>query len=109
MIRAHKGVDYAAPTGTIIKAAGDGRVSFVGTKGGYGRAVIIEHGGGISTLYGHMSRFARGLGSGDRVKQGATIGYVGSSGAATGPHLHWGMYLFGTPLDPQLLAPPMPA
>ena len=89
MIRAHKGVDYAAPTGTIIKAAGDGRVSFVGSKGGYGRVVIVEHGGGISTLYGHMSRFARGLHDGIRVKQGTTIGYVGSSGAATGPHLHY--------------------
>jgi murein DD-endopeptidase MepM/ murein hydrolase activator NlpD len=106
MIRAHKGVDYAAPTGTIIKAAGDGRVSFVGTKGGYGRAVIIEHGGGISTLYGHMSRFARGLGSGDRVKQGATIGYVGSSGAATGPHLHYEYRINGIHKNPRTV--PLP-
>ena len=88
-IRAHKGVDYAAATGTVIKAAGDGKVDFVGTKGGYGRVVILEHGGGISTLYAHMSRFAKGLRRGQRVKQGATIGYVGSSGAATGPHLHY--------------------
>src|SRR5690606_30365845 len=84
-IRAHKGVDYAAATGTVIKAAGDGKVEFVGTKGGYGRVVILEHGGGISTLYAHMSRFAKGLRRGQRVKQGTTIGYVGSSGAATGP------------------------
>ena len=75
-IRAHKGVDYAAPTGTVIKAAGEGRVGFVGTKGGYGRAVILEHGGGISTLYGHMSRFA-GHAERQRVKQGETIGYRG--------------------------------
>jgi murein DD-endopeptidase MepM/ murein hydrolase activator NlpD len=101
MIRAHKGVDYAAPTGTIIKAAGDGRVSFVGSKGGYGRVVIIEHGGGISTLYGHMSRFARGLSAGDRVKQGITIGYVGSSGAATGPHLHYEYRVNGVHRNPQ--------
>ncbi|HEY7640100.1 MAG TPA: peptidoglycan DD-metalloendopeptidase family protein [Steroidobacteraceae bacterium] len=106
MIRAHKGVDYAAPTGTIIKAAGDGRVSFVGTQGGYGRVVIIEHGGGISTLYGHMSRFARGLSSGDRVKQGTTIGYVGSSGAATGPHLHYEYRVNGLHKNPRTV--PLP-
>ena len=106
MIRAHKGVDYTAPTGTIIKAAGDGRVSFVGTKGGYGRAVILEHGGGISTLYGHMSRFARGLHEGTRVKQGMTIGYVGSSGAATGPHLHYEYRLNGLHKNPRTVSLP---
>lgn len=106
MIRAHKGVDYAAPTGTIIKAAGDGRVSFVGTKGGYGRVVILEHGAGISTLYGHMSRFARGLNSGERVKQGFTIGYVGSSGAATGPHLHYEYRVNGLHKNPRTV--PLP-
>jgi len=106
MIRAHKGVDYAAPTGTIIKAAGDGRVSFVGTKGGYGRAVILEHGGGISTLYGHMSRFANGLHDGTRVKQGTTIGYVGSSGAATGPHLHYEYRVNGIHKNPRTVSLP---
>jgi murein DD-endopeptidase MepM/ murein hydrolase activator NlpD len=106
MIRAHKGVDYAAPTGTIIKAAGDGRVSFVGTKGGYGRVVILEHGGGISTLYGHMSRFARGLNDGTRVKQGVTIGYVGSSGAATGPHLHYEYRVNGVHKNPRTVSLP---
>jgi len=106
MIRAHKGVDYAAPTGTIIKAAGDGRVSFVGTKGGYGRVVILEHGGGISTLYGHMSRFARGLNDGTRVKQGVTIGYVGSSGAATGPHLHYEYRVNGMHKNPRTVSLP---
>lgn len=106
MIRAHKGVDYSAPTGTIIKAAGDGRVSFVGTKGGYGRAVILEHGGGISTLYGHMSRFASGLRDGNRVKQGMTIGYVGSSGAATGPHLHYEYLVNGLHKNPRTVSLP---
>ncbi len=106
MIRAHKGVDYAAPTGTIIKAAGDGRVSFVGNKGGYGRVVILEHGGGISTLYGHMSRFARGLRDGARVKQGMTIGYVGSSGAATGPHLHYEYLVNGLHKNPRTVSLP---
>lgn len=101
LIRAHRGVDYAAPTGTTIKAAGDGRVAFVGTKGGYGRAVILEHGGGISTLYGHMSRFARGLRTGQRVKQGIAIGYVGSSGAATGPHLHYEYLINGVHKNPR--------
>jgi murein DD-endopeptidase MepM/ murein hydrolase activator NlpD len=106
MIRAHKGVDYAAPSGTIIKAAGDGRVDFVGNKGGYGRVVILEHGGGISTLYGHMSRFARGLHGGSRVKQGTTIGYVGSSGAATGPHLHYEYRVNGMHKNPRTVSLP---
>ena len=105
-IRAHKGVDYAAPTGTIIKAAGDGRVGFVGTQGGYGRVVILEHGGGISTLYGHMSRFAKGLRAGQRVRQGETIGYVGSTGAATGPHLHYEYRLHGIHKNPRTV--PLP-
>lgn len=105
-IRAHKGVDYAAPAGTIIKAAGDGRVGFVGTQGGYGRVVILEHGGGISTLYGHMSRFAKGLRNGQRVNQGETIGYVGSTGAATGPHLHYEYRVNGVHKNPRTV--PLP-
>ena len=105
-IRAHKGVDYAAPTGTVIKAAGEGRVGFVGMKGGYGRCVILEHGGGVSTLYGHMSRFAAGLRNGQRVKQGVTIGYVGSSGAATGPHLHYEYRVNGVHKNPRTV--PLP-
>jgi murein DD-endopeptidase MepM/ murein hydrolase activator NlpD len=104
-IRAHKGVDYAASTGTIIKAAGDGKVIFVGTKGGYGRVVILEHGGGVSTLYGHMSRFA-GIRSGQRVRQGSTIGFVGSSGAATGPHLHYEYLVNGVHKNPRTVLLP---
>lgn len=100
-MRAHQGVDYSAPTGTIIKAAGDGRVAFVGEKGGYGRAIILEHGGGISTLYGHLSRFGQGTHNGKRVKQGETIGYVGSSGAATGPHLHYEYRVNGIHMNPR--------
>jgi murein DD-endopeptidase MepM/ murein hydrolase activator NlpD len=113
IIRAHQGVDYAAPMGTAIKAAGDGRVDFIGWKGGYGRAIILEHGGGISTLYGHMSRFARGLHNGERVKQGETIGYVGRSGAATGPHLHYEYRINGVHKNPRTVplpdAAPLPA
>lgn len=106
-IRAHKGVDYAAPTGTAIKAAGDGKVAFVGTQGGYGRTIILEHGGGISTLYAHMSRFLSGLRSGQRIRQGSTIGYVGSSGAATGPHLHYEYRINGAHQNPRTV--PLPA
>ena len=88
-IRAHKGVDYKAPTGTPIKASGNGRVQFAGRKGGYGNAVVIDHGNGITTLYAHMSRFSRNARSGHKVAQGEVIGYVGSTGASTGPHLHY--------------------
>jgi murein DD-endopeptidase MepM/ murein hydrolase activator NlpD len=88
-VRAHQGVDYAAPTGTAIWAAGDGRIEFAGRKGGYGNTVIIDHGRGITTLYAHMSRFGRDARAGRKVEQGQVIGYVGSTGASTGPHLHY--------------------
>lgn len=87
--RPHRGVDYAAATGTPIKAAGDGKVIWHGSKGGYGRTVILQHGSAITTLYAHMSRYQKGVNSGTRVKQGQVIGYVGASGLATGPHLHY--------------------
>lgn len=105
-IRAHKGVDYAAPTGTPIRAAGDGRISFAGIKGGYGKVIILEHGAGIATLYGHMSRFAKSMRTGSRVRQGETIGYVGKSGAATGPHLHYEYRLNGVHKNPRTV--PLP-
>lgn len=98
--RPHRGVDYAAPTGTPVKAAGDGKVLFVGTKGGYGRTVILQHGGQISTLYGHLSRFAKGLHNGARVRQGQVIGYVGQTGVATGPHLHYEFRVNGVHRNP---------
>jgi len=88
-IRAHKGVDYAASRGTPIKATGDGKIIHRGRKGGYGNAIIIQHGTRYSTLYAHMSKFRSGLKTGSRVQQGQTIGYVGSTGLATGPHLHY--------------------
>lgn len=99
-IRAHKGTDYAASTGTPIKATGDGKVVFAGWKGGYGRAVVLQHGQGIQTLYGHMSGFARNIRSGTRVSQGQVIGFVGSSGLATGPHLHYEFYVNGSVRNP---------
>jgi len=99
-IRAHKGVDYAAPTGTPIKATGDGKIVFRGRKGGYGNVIIIKHGAKYSTLYGHMSKFRGGLAVGSRVKQGQVIGYVGMTGLATGPHLHYEFRINGVHRDP---------
>jgi murein DD-endopeptidase MepM/ murein hydrolase activator NlpD len=98
--RPHRGVDYAAATGTPIKAAGDGKVIFRGKKGGYGNTVILQHGGKYTTLYAHMSKFRRGVSSGSRVKQGQTIGYVGKSGLATGPHLHYEFRVNGVHRNP---------
>ena len=97
--RAHEGVDFGAPTGTAIHATGDGRVAFRGRNGGYGRMVKIRHAGRYSTVYAHMSRFAH-IREGQRVKQGQTIGYVGQSGLATGPHLHYEFRVHGHPRNP---------
>ena len=98
--RAHRGVDYAAARGTPIKASGDGKVVFVGRKGGYGKTVVLRHGAVYTTLYAHMSRFARGLRRGKRVSQGQTIGYIGSTGLTTGPHLHYEFRLRGIHRNP---------
>lgn len=105
-MRAHKGVDYAAPTGTRIKAVADGIVSFVGVKGGYGNVVILKHQNNMSTLYAHLSRFSPGLRSGQRVSQGQIIGAVGMSGLATGPHLHYELLVNGQHRDPLKVALP---
>jgi murein DD-endopeptidase MepM/ murein hydrolase activator NlpD len=87
--RAHKGTDYGAPVGTRVKATGDGIVEFVGNQGGYGKVVVLRHQGRYTTLYGHLSGFASGLKKGSRVGQGEVIGYVGATGLASGPHLHY--------------------
>jgi len=99
-IRAHKGTDYAASRGTPIKAAGDGKIVHAGRKGGYGNAVIIQHGQKFTTLYAHMSKFSRGIRKGKRVKQGQVIGYVGSTGLASGPHLHYEFRVNGVHKNP---------
>ena len=99
-IRAHKGVDYAAPRGTPIKAAGDGKVILAGRRGGYGNAVIIQHGSSFKTLYGHMQGFAKGVRTGVSVKQGQIIGYIGTTGLSTGPHLHYEFQVNGRHVDP---------
>ncbi|MFV1973920.1 MAG: OapA family protein [Thiohalobacterales bacterium] len=99
-IRAHKGVDYAASGGTPIRATGKGKIIHRSTKGGYGKTIIIQHANKYSTLYAHMSRYKGGLRKGSRVRQGQIIGYVGSSGLATGPHLHYEFRINGTHRDP---------
>lgn len=98
--RKHTGVDYAAPTGTPVKATSDGKIKFIGRKGGYGNAIIIDHGNGYTTLYGHMSRFAKHLKKRQPVLQGQTIGYVGMTGLATGPHLHYEFRVHNKHRDP---------
>jgi murein DD-endopeptidase MepM/ murein hydrolase activator NlpD len=105
-IRAHRGVDYAAPRGTPIKAAGDGKVIFRGSKSGYGKAVILQHGGNITTLYAHMSGFAAKANIGSRVRQGQTIGYVGATGLATANHLHYEYRLNGVHRNPRTVSLP---
>lgn len=106
-IRAHKGVDYAAPRGTPIKSAGDGKVLLAGRKGGYGNTVVIQHGHRYRTLYAHMQGFAKGVRSGSTVKQGQIIGYIGTTGLSTGPHLHYEFQVDGVHVDPLGLKLPM--
>jgi len=101
--RAHKGVDYAAPTGTPIRAIADGRVAFSGRQGGYGNLVILDHQRPYSTAYGHLSRFAKGVRHGSRVNQGDIIGYVGATGLASGPHLHYEFRVNGEQRNPLAL------
>lgn len=100
-IRAHKGTDYAAPTGTPIKVTGDGKVVSAGRNGGYGNVVVVQHGGGIRTLYAHMSQFSKNARVGNRVRQGQIIGYVGATGQVTGPHLHYEFLVNGVHKNPQ--------
>lgn len=105
-MRAHKGVDMAAPTGTRVKASGDAVVDFAGQKGGYGNVIVLKHDHGISTVYGHLSRFADGLHRGAKVAQGEIIGFVGMTGLATGPHLHYEFLINGEHHDPMTVALP---
>jgi len=102
--RAHAGVDYAAPTGTRVRAAGDGVVAFAGRKGGYGNVVILHHRGQYSTLYAHLSRV--NVRRGTRVTQGDIVGHVGSTGWATGPHLHYEFQIAGRSRNPYAIAMP---
>jgi murein DD-endopeptidase MepM/ murein hydrolase activator NlpD len=99
-IRAHKGVDYAARTGTPVKSTSDGKIIFRGRQRGYGRVVIVQHGKKYSTLYAHLSKFRKGQRRSSKVKQGEIIGYVGQSGLATGPHLHYEFRINGKHKNP---------
>lgn len=100
IIRAHKGVDYAAATGTPVHTTGDGKIEFVGRKGGYGNVIIVRHSGNNQTLYAHLSRFKPGMNVGAKVRQGQIIGFVGSSGLATAPHLHYEFLVNGLHKNP---------
>jgi murein DD-endopeptidase MepM/ murein hydrolase activator NlpD len=104
--RAHTGVDFAAPRGTRVLATADGAVVAAGARGGYGNAVEIRHGGGINTLYAHLSGFAAGVRAGARVHQGQVVGFVGATGYATGPHLHYEFKVAGMHQDPLRVALP---
>jgi murein DD-endopeptidase MepM/ murein hydrolase activator NlpD len=101
LMRIHKGIDYRAPTGTPVRAIGDGKVFYRGNKGGYGNVLEIQHGGGIITRYGHLSRFEGEPRAGDPIRQGDVIGYVGMTGLATGPHLHFEFLVRGQQKNPQ--------
>jgi murein DD-endopeptidase MepM/ murein hydrolase activator NlpD len=105
-MRAHRGIDFAAPVGTPIKAAGAGRVQSRGVKGGYGNVVVLAHSHGVTTLYAHMSRYAKGLAVGDHVAQGEVIGYVGMTGLATGPHVHYEYRVNGVYKNPARVTAP---
>jgi len=105
-VRPHRGTDYAAPRGTPIKASGDGKIIFRGVKSGYGKAVILQHGGNITTLYAHMSSFAAKARLGARVRQGQTIGFVGKTGLVTGVHLHYEYRLNGVHRNPRTVKLP---
>ena len=98
--RPHHGIDYSAPSGTPVSAVGNGTISFIGYRGGYGKLIILRHPNGWKTCYGHLSRFGRGLKRGAKVPQGSVIGYVGSTGQSTGPHLHYEMRINNKAVNP---------
>ena len=104
--RAHKGVDYGAPTGTRVKAVADGTVAFIGKQGGYGNLLVLQHQGQYSTAYGHLSAFAKGLHKGSKVNQGDVIAQVGMTGLATGPHLHYEFRVAGVQRNPLSITMP---
>ena len=106
ILRPHYGVDYSAPIGTPVVSLGDGRVGEAGTKGGYGRFISVRHNSVYMTTYAHLSGYAKGISAGAHVSQGQVIGYVGSSGLATGPHLDFRVYKNGTPIDPLKMESP---
>lgn len=107
-IRAHKGTDYAAPTGTPVVATGDGRVTWAGRNGSFGNLVVVEHNGRFETKYAHLNAYARGIRKGSRVEQGQIVGYVGATGGATGPHLHYEFLIDGVHRNPRTVHEQLP-
>jgi murein DD-endopeptidase MepM/ murein hydrolase activator NlpD len=106
--RAHKGIDYGAPSGTPVRSVADGTVDSIGQQGGYGNLIVIKHQGTYSTAYGHLSGFAAGIRKGSRIRQGDTIAYVGQTGLATGPHLHYEFRVSNQQINPLALNLPAP-
>ncbi len=106
--RPHQGVDMPAPAGTPLRAAADGTIRFRGRNGSYGRFIRLDHGFGLETAYGHLLSYAKGLRRSARVRRGEVIGYVGSSGLSTGPHLHYEVRMNGRAVDPQRFLPAAP-
>ena len=102
----HRGLDFAAPRGTPVYAAGDGKITMIGKNGNFGNYIRIKHINGFETAYAHMRGFAKGLKRGSIVTQGQTIGYIGTSGLSTGPHLHYEVLLNGKQVNPRTLALP---
>lgn len=107
-IRAHKGTDYAAPTGTPIRATSDGKITRAARNGSFGNLVVIEHNGSFETKYAHLSKYGPGIKRGVKVRQGDIIGYVGATGGATGPHLHYEFLLNGVHQDPRTILDNLP-
>lgn len=107
-IRAHKGTDYAAPTGTPIRATSDGSVTWAARNGSFGKLVVVKHSGGFETKYAHLSDYAKGIKKGSRVRQGDVIGYVGATGSATGPHLHYEFLVNGVHQNPRTILDNLP-
>lgn len=107
VMRAHKGIDYGAPTGTRIRAVADATVEFAGRQGGYGNLIVLKHQGTYSTAYGHLNGFAPGIRKGARVSQGDTIGFVGQTGVATGPHLHYEFRVNSQQINPMVATLPI--
>jgi murein DD-endopeptidase MepM/ murein hydrolase activator NlpD len=107
-IRAHKGTDYAAPRGTPVRATADGTVTWAARNGSFGNLVVIKHNGSFETKYAHLNGYASGVGNGTRVEQGQVIGYVGTTGGATGPHLHYEFLVDGVHRNPRTILDELP-
>lgn len=107
-IRAHKGTDYAAPRGTPVRATADGTVTWAARNGSFGKLIVIKHNGSFETKYAHLNGYAKGIGKGIRVSQGQVIGYVGATGGATGPHLHYEFLVDGVHRNPRTILDELP-